>query len=89
MARINLGDLAKDRITGFTGIVTGKASYLTGCDRCGLAPQKLKDDGGVAETLWFDEPWVEVVEQDVIKPVEQRKADAGGPSRSIDPGNRL
>ena len=34
-----LGIKAKDSITGFQGVITGKVSYLTGCDQYLLAPE--------------------------------------------------
>lgn len=35
---IQLGNEARDKITGFTGIVTSRAEYLTGCTQYGLTP---------------------------------------------------
>ena len=87
--RINLGDLVRDRLTGFEGIATGKAQYLTGCDRVGVQPRALKPDGGISEPVWFDQPWVEVIERDVVQSAEPRATDAGGPSRGINPGHGL
>lgn len=45
---IKLGATAKDVITGFEGVVTGRASYLTGCDQYLLSPR------GEKEARWFD-----------------------------------
>lgn len=50
---MELGNKAKDVITGFEGIVTAKASYLTGCDQYLLQPE-LKE-GNFIEPRWFDE----------------------------------
>jgi hypothetical protein len=49
---IKLGVRAKDKITGFEGIVTGKASYLTGCDQYSLQPEAKESD--YKEGRWFD-----------------------------------
>jgi len=46
------GQTATDKITGFTGIVTGHADYITGCDQYLLQP-KCKDEAWV-ESRWFD-----------------------------------
>lgn len=51
-----LGNTYVDIITGFEGVATGKASYLTGCDQTCLRPKKLNKDGdGPAEGHWFDD----------------------------------
>lgn len=57
---MELGVKAKDKITGFTGIVTGKASYLTGCDQYLVQP-KCKEDGEMTDGRWFDEQRLEIV----------------------------
>lgn len=50
----HLGKRAKDRITGFEGIVTGEISYLTGCDQILIQPQGLDEKGLVKDAKWFD-----------------------------------
>ncbi|MQU72366.1 hypothetical protein [Sinorhizobium meliloti] len=47
---IKLGSYAKDCITNFTGVVTGHAEYITGCDQYLLSPQTPDK-----EPKWFDE----------------------------------
>ena len=59
MAKIKLGDIVKDRISGFTGIVIARTEWLYGCTGIGVKPtksNKLKDDGTPADIQWFDEP---------------------------------
>jgi hypothetical protein len=51
--RTELGTSMRDTITGFTGTVTGYAEYISGCNQALLAP-KMKDDGSVPESQWFD-----------------------------------
>jgi hypothetical protein len=99
--KVKLGDKARDRITGFTGIVTGYAKHLTGCDTVGLKPQELKD-GKTIDSNWFDISQIEVLERSVIKlnqdiefedeqveppPAKKRVRDTGGPT-SETPGKR-
>ena len=43
--RIELGDTAKDSITGFSGVVIATTFWLHGCERLTLQPQKLDKDG--------------------------------------------
>jgi len=40
----NLGKKAKDKITGFEGVITGFCQYITGCDQYCLMPDKTKDN---------------------------------------------
>ena len=51
---VKLGDKVKDAITGFEGVVTGRAEYLYGCVRCLVEPEGLHD-GKPIDTQWFDE----------------------------------
>ena len=49
-----IGRKAKDKITGFEGILTGRAEYLTGCDQFLVQPA-VKKGGDYAGGQWFDE----------------------------------
>jgi hypothetical protein len=52
--KFDLGKRAKDKISGFTGIITSRIEYLTGCDQYGLkAP--IKADGEPIDVHYFDE----------------------------------
>lgn len=55
-----LGKLAKDKITGFEGIITSKHIYLTGCTQYGLQP-KIDKDGKVPDKNYFDEGRLEII----------------------------
>ena len=61
MANIELGDLVRDKITGFTGIAIGRSIWLYGCERIGIEPTVLRD-GMPMEVVFFDEQRVETVE---------------------------
>lgn len=84
--RIGLGDVARDRITGFEGVVIARAEWLTNCVRLTLQPKGLKEDGSTKTCESFDEPSLELVAA-ANPPPEERKA--GGPmpaaSRRKDP----
>ncbi|WP_407733063.1 hypothetical protein [Pseudomonas citronellolis] len=75
---IQLGKKARDKITGFEGIVTGRAQYLTGCDQYSLAPPAK--DGSINRTEWFDEGRLEVI-GDGIAPETVAGPRPGGPQR--------
>lgn len=65
---ITLGSKAKDRITGFVGVITGHSRYITGCDQYLLNPPAK--DGALVDSQWFDEQRLEV--------------DTGTPAVSLD-----
>ena len=52
MASNILGTTVRDRITGFTGIVTGYVEYLTGCNQALVVPPM--QDGKLPSSEWFD-----------------------------------
>lgn len=55
---LKLGVKARDKITGFEGIIIGRAQYITGCDQYVIAPKAKK--GRCESAQWFDEGRVEV-----------------------------
>lgn len=61
MQQIKIGDVARDVITGFTGVVVARSQWLNNCDRLQLQPREAKDGKPVAATS-FDEPNLEFVE---------------------------
>lgn len=63
--QIRLGDRVKDKITGFTGIVTATHQFLTGCDRCTVQPEKMVE-GKVVDALWFDTQQLVLMKKEVI-----------------------
>lgn len=62
MFKHNLGHTAKDKITGFVGVITARVDYLTGCNRYHLQPRELKD-GKPVEGIYFDEDQIEVAKK--------------------------
>ena len=55
---MKLGQEAKDKITGFKGIVLGKCEYITGCNQYLIQP-KVKKDGEHVSGHWIDEDRLE------------------------------
>jgi hypothetical protein len=64
--KIELGDIARDRMTGFEGVVVARTEWLYGCSRLTLKPQGLKD-GKSIDTETFDEPQLERVIADAFE----------------------
>jgi hypothetical protein len=78
---MKLGLTARDKYTGFVGLVTGKVEYLTGCTQFLLQPNALDKDGRPVEGMWLDEDRIEQV------PAERVGAGSpGGPQK--EPGKR-
>lgn len=57
---INLGDVAKDTITGFAGVVIAKTEWLNGCVRLTLQSKEMKD-GKPIDSQTFDIEQLEFV----------------------------
>jgi len=70
----NLGKEAKDKITGFEGIIIGKINYLFGCAQYGIAPKSK--DGKINDTNWFDEGRVEIIGNGIT--LEEVKVEKNG-----------
>lgn len=83
---IKLGQRVRDRISGFSGVVTAYSQHLNGCDRVWISPPVDKD-GKIVEGMWIDIYSLDVVdEQNCILPPETQKAIAekpGGPPSRI------
>ena len=61
-ANPELGDIARDRISGFEGVVVGVVKYQFNEDRIGIQPEMLIN-GAPAAVGYFDHSGVEVVEK--------------------------
>jgi hypothetical protein len=59
---MKLGDKVKDIVTGFQGMATVYAQYLTGSDRVCVTPEVDKD-GNTRADQWFDVDRIEVIEK--------------------------
>lgn len=60
-----LGTKQRDTITGYTGVVTGLVTYLTGCKQALLVPP-IDEKGALQKGEWFDEPRLERVDGSLI-----------------------
>jgi len=85
MQNLELGCTAKDIVTGFTGVVTGKAEYMTGCVQFSLTPG-VDSNGKFQDNQWVDEGRLEVM-QDVklIEVVSSPSINPGGPQHGTMP----
>ena len=73
----NLGEFARDKVTGFEGIITAYAKHLYGCDSYFLTPRVTKDmkreDSG-----WFDVGRIAIIKGKGINPKTVKAEKNGG-----------
>ncbi len=75
-----LGKKAKDKITGFQGILTARCEFLTGCNRYCIQPIELRD-GKPIDSIYFDEAQIEIVGDGICeKDVQGEKKGACSPN---------
>ena len=77
--KIELGNTVKDSITGFKGIVTGKAIYITGCVQYSVTGKSIKNTEPLS--FWFDEDrlTIQKVKKVVVNPKKPVVKPIGGP----------
>lgn len=75
---INLGDYARDTITGYTGTVVARTEWINGCVRYIVQSNQLKD-GVPLEPQHVDSQQLEVVKKE--NPIPS-PAKTGGPMPS-------
>jgi heat shock protein HspQ len=65
---VRFGDLVRDKITGFEGVVTDYTDFFYGCRRIGVQPRELKKDGdGIAKSVGFDEPQLDILDRGIFE----------------------
>lgn len=64
---VKLGKEVKYKITGFKGIVTGHAEYLTGCDQYLVQPECQSNVESYPESHWFDEGRLNIIGDKLTK----------------------
>ena len=63
--KYNNGDLLRDSVTGYEGIVMVCSEYSTGCHHYGLQPRKPKD-GKLGDWEWLDQSRLSLVKKEVV-----------------------
>lgn len=81
MKEINLGNVARDKITGFEGIVVAKVDYLTGCSQMCLQPQSFENTSSLPKSQYFDVKKLEYVGPGISLDEVAEEKDPGGPNR--------
>lgn len=76
---IVLGSTVRDKISGFEGVAVGRTTYLFGCVRVEVTPNKC-DSGKVnTDAFVFDEPQLEVIAEPAadLVPTKRTKVTHG------------
>ncbi len=60
-----LGRKVTDKITGFSGIVTGYVTYLTGCNQALVVPP-VDEKGLMRDSQWLDEQRLTVADGEAL-----------------------
>ena len=74
--QFELGAFARDRVTGFEGVIIGRVEYLTGCVQYSVAPKAKNNE--FKESQWFDE-------SRLMSQAAKGEANPGGPQSSPAP----
>ena len=61
-----LGDLVRDEITGFRGIVLAKMTALYEATQCRVHPRDLDDHGNQRVSVWIEEDRLLVIEPHAV-----------------------
>lgn len=61
----NMGKTGTDTITGFKGVITAYAEYITGCNQVLLTP-KAKKGGETNRSSWVDEQRVKFTNKKAV-----------------------
>jgi hypothetical protein len=72
---MKLGDVVRDKISGFSGVATCRLDYLNGCVRWQVQSQSLHE-GKPVDAMYFDEEQLEVVPDE--KGVDFVRRETGG-----------
>lgn len=65
--KFDIGQKAKDKISGYEGKITAVTEWYNGCIRYRLEPNHLNPDGELIEDQTFDEEQLELVKEKKMK----------------------
>jgi hypothetical protein len=84
---IRLGQIVRDKVSGFKGVAVSEHTYLNGCSRFTIQPLVDKE-GKLPDTQTFDEPQLEFVGESCLC-LSPKKTDNGGPMPYVDRGKSI
>jgi hypothetical protein len=69
----NFGFLARNIITGFTGITYGYNKNIAGCEFYAVRPQSLEDNTKESDGRWVEVDYIEIVNQGIVEKLSDSK----------------
>ncbi|HLW67875.1 MAG TPA: hypothetical protein VKS79_21330 [Gemmataceae bacterium] len=85
MAEFKPGDRARDKISGFEGVVTGVHKWINGCTTISVQKETLDKDGLPLKSQSFDAPQCELVEASAPVPEKPSGGPHDQPERVLSP----
>jgi len=79
--KFELGQGVKDLVTGFSGIISQRTEYLTGCARYGVQPKELDKDGKIKDAVYLDENSIVPFGKSITIVKPKGTEDKGGPQK--------
>jgi heat shock protein HspQ len=76
MFKFKKGEIVKDKVTGFEGVIMVRSDYYTGCNTYGLLSQETNESGTPKDWVWIDETLLDKTEKKNIF-TESEKPDGG------------
>lgn len=58
MFKFRQGDVVRDKVTGFVGVIVSRTDYISGCNRYFVQP-RVGEDNKMIEGCYIDEPALE------------------------------
>ncbi len=84
MAKIKLGQVVRDKLSGNEGTAIARTEWLHGCVRITIQPVGTKD-GVPFDNFTVDEPQLEVVRAKAAPKAEPNHGPRADPGRAADP----
>lgn len=84
----DVGQHVKDAVTGFVGVVTGRADFITGCNQYIVQPLMDKKSVVKPESNWIDETRLTLTRTKAITLPKQPKKKPGGPAHVSIPAGK-
>ena len=77
MFKFEKGEILKDKVTGFEGVVMVRSDYYTGCNTYGLLSQEPDESGKPKSWVWIDETLLDKTRKKNV--FTKPKKNNGGP----------
>jgi hypothetical protein len=83
MFKFPLGQVVREKITGFTGVVMSQCNYISGCTQYGVMQRTLTAEGKTADWTYYDENRLAPVNEERVILDENEVADTPIGSKDV------